>query len=180
LVGDVTKGKPADKAGIKQGDVIVKFNGQKVKNSTDLRNMVAASKPNSKTKIELIRDGHEKTVTVILDERPPQMKSRSGESQKEEMNTKLGLDIQNLTPEIAKQLGYEDESYGVVITGVNSESAADDAGLKQGDLIKAVNRVPVKSVDEFNKIVAKFKSGESLALLIRRRNNSFFMAIQIP
>jgi serine protease Do len=180
LVGDVTKGKPADKAGIKQGDVIIKFNGQKVKNSTDLRNMVAAAQPKSKATIVLIRDGHEKTVDVILGERPLPQKSQSQESQKEEMNTKLGLNIQNLTPEIAKQLGYENEPYGVVITEVKSESAADDAVLKPGDLIKEVNRVAVKSVHDFNKIVAKSKSGDSLALLIRRGNNSFFTAVQIP
>ena len=96
------------------------------------------------------------------------------------MNEKLGLDIQNLTPEIAKQLGYENEQGGVLVANVISGSPAEDARLQRGDLIKEVNRTAFNNVQAFNSEVAKLQSGESAALLVRRGQNNFFVAISIP
>ncbi len=182
LVSNVTPEGPADKAGIKRGDVITEFNGAKVPNSTELRNMVAAMNPGSAVKITLLRDGREMQVTVVLGERP---RGRGGREPQEEQqpdeqtSKKLGLSMQNLTPDIAQQLGYQNER-GVVITDVTSGSPADEAGLQQGDLIKEVNRVAVRTVQEVNRIIKSLRGGDSIALLVRRGENTFYTAVQMP
>jgi serine protease Do len=181
LVADVTPDGPADKAGIKRGDVIIAFNGQKVKDSTELRNMVAAAKPDSTATITVLRDGKEVELTVVLAERPKEIKgTTTPEGAPEEKNSeKLGISVQTLTPDIARQLGYTNES-GVVITNVQAGSPADDAGLQSGDLIKEVNRTPVRTVQGFQGALSRFHSGEALSLLVRRGKVNFFVAIQLP
>lgn len=182
LVGDVTPDGPADKAGIKSGDVIIAFNGKQVKNSTDLRNLVAAAEPGSAAKITLVRDGREMNITVTLGERP---RGRGGREPQEEVrpeeqsSKKLGLSIQTLTPDIAQQLSYQND-HGVVVTDVASGSPAEDAELQQGDLIKEVNRVAVRTVQDFDRAIRHLGSGDSIALRVRRGQNTFYAAIQIP
>jgi serine protease Do len=108
LVGDVTADGPADKAGIKRGDIIIEFNGKKINNSTELRNIVAESSPGSSVTVTVLRDGKERNFTVVLAERPTSLASRGKEREKPEEQTskKLGLSIQTLTPDIADRLGF--------------------------------------------------------------------------
>jgi serine protease Do len=181
LVGDVTAGGPADKAGIKRGDVIVGLDDHKVADSNDLRNMVAGDKPGSRVRVSLIRDGKEKEVEVELGERPGGTAESGKESAPEEGHNveKLGLSVQDLTPEIASQLGYEGAA-GVLVAGITAGSAADDAGLVRGDLIEMVDRVEVHTAREFQKEINKLNSGDSVALLIRRGQNTFYAAIAMP
>ena len=181
LVGDVNPGGPADKAGIKTGDVILEFNGEKIKNSVELRNDVAQASPGSKARITLLRNGKEMEVTVILGERPSGRGGREEQqtTPEENSNEKIGVSVQNLTPDIAQQLGYKDEE-GVVITQVVPGSPADDAGLQTGDLIKSVNREVVKNVHDFNNDIKNLKSGDSVALLIRRGDNTVYVGLEIP
>ena len=181
LVGDVTADGPADKAGIKRGDIITRFDTKDVENSTDLRNMVAQTSPGSSVKVTVLRDGKEVDLKVVLAERPTNLASRSSAKEQpvENASKKLGMTIQSLTPSIAKELRYE-KDHGVVVTSVTPGSPAEDAGLRQGDLVKQVNRVDVPSMDDFNRITRNLKSGESVALLVRRGENTFFVAIQIP
>ncbi len=175
LVGDVTTDGPAD--------IITEFNGEKVKNSTELRNMVAQTAPGTSVKISLLRDGREMQVKVVLGERPRGRGGREEQPEEQQPETqtskKLGLSIQNLTPDIAEQLGYKNER-GVVVTDVTSGSPAEDAGMQQGDLIKEVNRVAVSTAKEFNRVVARLGSGDSVALLVRRGENTFYVAIPLP
>jgi serine protease Do len=181
LVGDVTPGGPADKAGIKRGDIILSFEGKKVENSTQLRMMIADTAPNTVVKVGLLRQGKEMDVNVTLAERPKERQEPSGAREAPEGQTseKLGLSVQDLTPDIAKQLGYEKEK-GVLVADVASGSPAEDAGLQRGDLIKEVNREPVESVREFEKAIRQFKSGDVAALLIRRGPATLFAGIKIP
>jgi serine protease Do len=180
LVAQVTPGGPADKAGIKQGDVIVAFNGQPISDSTELRNMVAQMAPGTSLKITLMRNGSEKQVTAVLGERPKsQAKAAPREEQpKETMSKKLGLSVQILTPDIAQQLGYKGEQ-GVVVTDIVPGSAADDAGLARGDLIKEVNRVEIRTVNDFEKAVRSLKNGDAAALLVRRGQGTLYVAITV-
>jgi serine protease Do len=181
LVGDVTAGGPAAKAGIKRGDIIEEFNGKKIDNSTDLRNMVAEAMPGTAVDVKILRDGKEQNVTVKLAERPTDQELASGSSSKpdHEVSKQLGLSIETLTPDIAKELNLKDE-HGVVITAVTPGSPADDASLQKGDLIKEVDRTAVRTVQDFEKATQKLSSGESIALLVKRGQNTFYIAIQLP
>jgi serine protease Do len=181
IVGDVDKAGPADRAGIKRGDVIVEFDGKKVENSTQLRNMAAQAKPGSEVKIGLLRDGKKMEVSVNLAERPEGREERQEpERQQPEGQTseKLGLSIQTLTPDIAEQLGYQND-HGVIVADVMAGSPGEEAGLQRGDLIKEVNRREIKNVRDFENEVKGLKSGDVAALLVRRGQNTFFTTIKI-
>jgi serine protease Do len=97
----------------------------------------------------------------------------------EQSSQKLGLSVQNLTADLEQQLGYENE-HGVIVTDVKPGGPADEAGLQSGDLIKSVNRKSVASVKDFYREVKNLKSGDSVALLIRRGDGSIYVGIEIP
>ena len=181
LVTEVIPNGPAAKAGIKRGDIIVEFNSQKVANRTQLRNLAAQAKPRSEVKIGLLRDGKKMEVFAVLTERPIEHAEETPQKEQPEEQTskKLGLSIQNLTPDIAQQLGYQNE-HGVVVVNVASGSPADDTGFQQGDLIKEVNKVAIRTVQDFNRVIKGLKSGDSVAMLVRRGQNIFYVAIQLP
>ncbi len=181
LVGDVDRAGPADKGGIRRGDVIVEFDGKKIENSTQLRNMAAQTEPGTPVKIGLLRDGKKLEVTVTLGERPKE--SRGGQTPQEpqaeaQTSQKLGLSVQTLTPDIAEQLGYQKDS-GVIVIDVFSGSPAEAAGLQRGDLIKEVNRKEVRTVQDFEEDIKNLKSGDVAALLVRRGQNTFFTTIKV-
>jgi len=180
LVTDVTPGGAADKAGIKKGDFIIEFNGKKVKNTVDLLNMVAETPPGTSVKMDLIRDGQTKEVTAGVGEQPGERPERPArpEKKQEQANKKLGLSIQDLTPAIARQLGYQGDS-GALVIDVDAGSPAEDAGLQSGDLIKEVNRVEVKSTEDFNKAMSVLKSGDTAALYVRHGQNYSYTTIKI-
>jgi serine protease Do len=180
LVGDVTSGGPADKGGIKHGDVITSFNGTNVENSTQLRNMVAQAEPGRKVSVGVIRDGKSTDVTVVLGERPKDIASREATEEAPEASSlkKFGLSVQDLTPDVAKQLGYGKDS-GILVSTVVPGSLAEDAGLQKNDLIKEVNREPVHSVKEFREAMDRSSKLGSIALLVRRGNNTFYVALQV-
>jgi serine protease Do len=180
LVGNVTAGGPADKGGIKHGDVITSFDGTEVENSTQLRNLVAEAEPGRKVTVGVIRDGKRMEVTVVLGERPKDLASREtrGETPEPSSMKKLGLAIQDLTPELARELGYGNES-GIVISAVTPGSIAEDAGLQKNDLIKEVNREAVHSVKEFRQTVDRSGKNGNIALLVRRGDATFYVALQV-
>ena len=180
LISQVTPGGPADKAGIKVGDVVVDFNGNKIEGSNALRNAVAQTPPGTEAKIGLLRNGRRLEVTARLAERPKEASEKPAPSGAPEAqpSRKLGLSVQTLTPDIAQQLGLDDDK-GVVVADVAAGSPGDDAGLQRGDLIKEVNRLPVRTAEEFEKAIQNLKKGDSAALLVRRGSESFFLAIKI-
>jgi serine protease Do len=182
LVGDVTSGGPADKAGVKRGDVIIEMNGEKVKNSLQLRNAVAQTKPGTSVEFSLIREGRQMQVKILLGERPKELgagRQTEEKQPKEQTYQKLGISAQTLTPDLADQLGYKNQE-GVVIIDVAAGSPAEDAGLQQGDLIMEINQVKIRTVQDFKTALSRLKSGDSAALLVRRGENTFYVAIQIP
>jgi serine protease Do len=179
LVGDVTPGGPADKAGLKRGDVIVEFDGKPIKNSTDLRNKVANVAPDTKVRIAVLRDGKAVNLSAKLDERPDSPNAPGRNTSEPEMRQKLGLEVQALTPEIARELGY-DVDHGVVVANVVPGSVAGDAGIRRGDLIKEVNHGAVDSVGDLQDDLSKMDSGDTVLLLVQRGQNTFFAAMKMP
>ncbi len=181
LVGDVTADGPADKGGIRRGDVIVSFNGKQVENATELRQIVAEAKPGSTATVGIMRDGKQMDEKVVLGERPKgrgatgEELNSSGESSK----SQLGLSVEALTPQLASQLGFENEQ-GVVVDQVNSGSPAEEAGIVRGDLIKEIDREPVKSISDFRSAISNLHSGDVAAFLVRRGDATIFVGVEIP
>lgn len=164
LVTKVMPGSPAEKGGLKSGDIIVKFNGEPVKNVTDLQLKVINTPPGEKVKITVIRDGKEKVLTVKIGQMP------GGENiAAVDLTSKFGLSVQKLTPELKKKLGIPHWlKGGLLVTSVKPGSPAEDAGLREGDIIVKAGITPrtlkpVKSVDDLIKVIKQ--AGESGVLL---------------
>jgi serine protease Do len=173
LVAQVVPGSPAEKAGIEQGDVIVGFDGKEVAESKDLPRIVASTPVGKSVTVKFSREGKVLDRQVKLGE----MEEKGVEMSKAPSSHKaLGIAVQNLTPEIAKELGVKKGS-GVVVTQVEPGSAAAEAGIQTGDVIQEVNRKPVKNVEDFVQKVEKAKDKDSVLLLIQRGQNSLFAAV---
>jgi serine protease Do len=171
LVAGVSKGSPADNAGIEQGDVILQFDGKEVVESKDLPRIVAATSVGKTVNIKLLRDGKEIERTVKVGE----MKEKTEAAQLPSRKS-LGITVQTLTPEIARDLGLKQET-GVVVTSVEPGSSAADAGIRTGDVIQEVNRKPVKGVEDFSQEIEQAKGQDNVLLLIQRGQNSLFVAV---
>src|SRR6266480_4039492 len=172
LVANVSKDGPADKAGVKVGDVIVEFDGKEVKDSGDLPIVVARTPVDKKVRMKVLRDKKEVTLTVAV-----------GELKEEEVvaavpdKGELGMTVQKLTPQIAESLGL-DKTEGVVVTAVEPGSAADEAGIRRGDVIVEVDRKPIRSLDEYKKTVAAIRKGKGVLFLVRRGESTLFLALK--
>jgi serine protease Do len=175
LVTHVFKGDPADKGGIKVKDIIIKIDGKLVPTARELSGTIAGIAVGKEIAILLIRDGKEKTVYIKVAKRKD---DESLVSKDTESSNGLGLMASELTPEIAKQLGFDENEMGVMITGVKPGSKGELAGVRQGDLIKEINRKPVSTLNDYRKKMQKIKKGETIHLLIKRSKIGF-MVIKI-
>lgn len=171
LVADLTKDGPAERGGVKTGDVIVSLDGKEIRDSAALPLQVARLTPGKTVQAKVLRDGKELTLPITV-----------GENKEDEVvasvdTGELGLAVQTLTPDIAEELGLE-RTEGVVITAVTPGSAADDAGFQRGDVIAEVNRHPVRTVADFNRETAKQGKGRSVLFLVRRGQGNLFLALK--
>ncbi len=172
LVSQVFKGDPAEEAGIKPNDIIVSVDGETVNTGRELSAKIADLEVGKKTKIVVIRDGKEKTLTAKLAERKDPDVVASKQDLKD--NGELGLQVSELNPKTARQFGHTEEDAGVLVVGVKPGSKADKAGIQQGDLLKEINRKPVDSIKSL-KSELKEKSGDSLQLLVKRPSAGFLV-----
>jgi serine protease Do len=177
LVGEVTPDGPAARAGLAQGDVIIELNGVRVDDNRELRLKIGQLAPGSAIRLKLIRDGNPREINITLDELPNEKETAS--DGKPESDSPDGLSVENLTPQIARQLGLQSSANGVVVTGVQDGSRADDAGLRRGDVIQQVNRQPVNNVAEFERAM-KQAGDKSAALLVNRNGHTSFVALAAP
>jgi serine protease Do len=178
LVGQVNKDSPAEKAGIKAGDVIVRYDGQEATSVRQLRNLVANTLPGTKVKIEIMRDGKKETLTAMIGHQTAEtLAAASSEADASELS-KLGLTVQTLTPDLAKQLGVKVET-GVAIADVGEGSLASLAGLQKGDVIVEAGRQPVASVDDLAQALAKAKDKDTVLLHVTRPDGSLFVVLQM-
>jgi Do/DeqQ family serine protease len=176
IVSSVAAGSAADKAGVKQGDVIVSFDGQPVHDSNTLRNRIAATKPGSDAQLVIVRDGAKKNVSVKLDELNADRVARNGDSDATEDHAALGVSVAPLTPELASRLGVSKDTQGVVVQAVDPNGRAADVGIQAGDVIESVNRQPVKGIDDL-RAALKRNTDKPTLLLIDRKDAKLFVTV---
>ena len=176
LVADVVKDGPAAAAGLKQGDVIVEFDGKPVVDSAELPLLVARTGVGKSVRLKVIRDKETKEFTVKIGELKEEETAESSGTTSED----LGLAVQTLTPEVAENLNLDKSVKGVVVTQVEPGGPAAEAGLRRGDVILEVNRKPVKNAAAYQKAVRELGKGKSLLFLVRRGDNTIFLALKPP
>jgi serine protease Do len=167
LVGDVTAQGPAQKAGIKRGDVIIGYDGKEVDESTSLPGLVAGTPVGKTVAVEVIRDGKAKKLNVGIGRLDDQTAAVNPKQEKAEW----GLAMQNIAPEERRQMGLS-ANEGVLVQAVKPGSPAANAGLQAGDVILQVNQAPVSSVQAVRDQVAKVRADKPLLLLLRRADGS--------
>ncbi len=185
LVSNVKAGSAADKAGLKRNDIITAINGEKIEDSNVLRNKVAGTLPGTEIKITVQRDGKGQEFVATLDEfdtrsdKPgvtgtdPNADGPGGKGQ----GGKLGLSLQPVTPQIAKQLGLESDSEGLVVTDLDPGGPSADAGIARGDVILEINRKPVNSVTDV-KSMLEAAGDKPLLLLVSRRGQTIYLTVK--
>ena len=175
LISDVVQDSPAEKAGIVAGDIITDFDGKKVDNPQDLQKVVAVTAPGKGVPVTVWRDKSHKTMEIRIGDTPDDAVAlKSGNRGK----SLLGLDVRPITPEVARQLNLR-AAEGVVVVRVEEESAAAEAGLQRGDVIREVNRQRVRSVQDFERATRNLKEGDRVTLLLQRGPQALYVAFTV-
>jgi len=174
LVADVSPDSPAHKAGIKRGDVIVSFDGQKVDEMKDLPYIVGSTPVDKDVTVKAIRKGKKKSFKIKVGE----LKEEGEPEEAEEQETNLGMIVEELTPQLARKLGLTETS-GLVVVQVQRDSSAAAAGLRPGDFILEVDQVEVTDLKKFYGIVRGFEKGDTILFLVRRGNSTLFLTLKV-
>jgi serine protease Do len=173
LIAGVENNSPADKAGLKRGDLIIGMAGKKVNDSTGLRNMVAEAAPGTKVDFTILRDGKEQTITVTLGE----LKERRVVKKTEYNNVLKGITVQELTPSLRDRMNLPENLNGVVITGISPDSPTQGL-LQQNDVIQEVNRQAIQSAQDYDQAVSKIGENDTVLLLIYRDGGSVYLTLK--
>ncbi|MGH7783085.1 MAG: PDZ domain-containing protein, partial [Candidatus Binatia bacterium] len=184
LVSNVQSGSAADKAGVKRGDIVTAINGEKIEDSNVLRNKVAGTPPGTAIKLTIVRDGNPQEVTATLDEFSGDAKKGPNQQGDDENapasgseNGKLGITLQPLTPQVAKQLGISSDTGGLVVTDIDPNGPAAEEGISRGDVILEVNKQQVNSVADVQAALDK-SGGKPVLLLVNSRGRTVYLTVR--
>jgi S1-C subfamily serine protease len=177
LVADVDPNGAAARAGLRRGDVILKIDNDEVNTPNALRNRIAMTDPGSDVTLTIVRDGKEQQIKVKLGELRASTASAEEQqgSDEAESGGKLGIAVQPLTPEIARQLGLRSNVSGLLVRDIAPDGPAAEAGVQPGDVIVEANRQPMRSNVDLQKVLAK---GGPTVLLMNREGRTFFVTIR--
>ena len=178
LIGDVVEDSPAKKAGLKPGDIVIEFNGKPMENANQLRMTVAATRPGTRSELTIFRDGKRQTLKVTTDELTDEVATVSPRGDAEESAADFGMTVQSLTPELAAQLGYDEDQLGVVITNVESTSLAARAGLRQRDLVVDVNGKAIRNIRDFREAMSDADAAQGVRVQLMREGNRQFVFLR--
>lgn len=175
LIAEVVKDSPAEKGGLKAGDIILEFDGKTIKDMHDLPRLAAVTPVGKRASVKVLRDGKTLEKTVVIERM-----ADSGQSTQKEASAeaRFGLVVTDLTKDIAARLRIQETS-GVVVTEVKPGSAAEEAGISVGDIIRQINTTPVKNTREYAKLVSSLKKGATVPFLVRRGDSSLFVALKV-
>ena len=183
FVEQVMRGEPADRAGVKPGDTIVRVDDVPVKDTRDLIGYVSSKAPGTRVKLAVLREGRELSLSATLGDRAAENASENGRPGRgsAESHGKLGLRVEPLTPQTRQMAGVDAKVEGIYVTSVKEVSPAGDAQLREGDIITQVNGRPVTSTEEFGRIVKATPRGEYLRLYVFRPQAkvSFFALVKM-
>jgi serine protease Do len=174
IITQVMEGTPAEQAGLKQGDIILEYNGVKAESLASFRLDVSMMQPGSEVLLKIDRDGEIKDFTLIIGTTPDKDIFASPSSQ----SIKLGVEVETLTPEIAEALGYTEN--GVIVKTVSEGSPAEKEGIRPGSLILSINRDKVAGVIEFNKKLQSIPKGKDALLLIQQGHLLRYILLEMP
>ena len=172
LVSSVVHDGPAERAGIKAGDVVLEYAGKEINHANDLPFLVASTPAGKTVSLRVFRDKRATTLAAAI-----------GQLKEEEVvasNTEkgdLGLTVEEINPEITESLGLS-RGHGVVITDVEPDSLGDEAGFQPGDIVREINRQPVRDLSDYRKIMASTAQSKSILFLVQREDNTIFLALR--
>lgn len=177
LVADVIENSPAAKAGFKNGDLILTFDGKDVEENDDLPFMVANTDVGKRVSVGIVRDGRKKALKVSIEELKEKNVEPEEEPEEKEVEYQLGLSVQELSPEIAQTLGLETEK-GVIVADIVADSPAAESGLRRGDIILRVGTDDVESANDLRSRLRKVKKGSPILFFIQRKGNTIFLTLK--
>ena len=183
LLADVVKEGPAEKGGLKPGDVIVAVNGKQVADNNQLTRDIGAVQPGQSVKLEVVRNGKQQSFDVRVAPRPDETEEAPGKSRESggsaEKGDLLGLSVQDLTPELSRRARVEAGTRGAVVTDVTPETPGADAGFEPGDVIVEVNRQPIGAASDYKKAVRGLKKGDTALLRVKHGQATQYVPVQI-
>lgn len=174
LVADVTPGGPAEKAGIRRGDVIVSFDGKEIREMNDLPLLVASTPVHKTVIVDVIRKGKKEALRVTIG----RLEDGKEEAEIGGEKTDLGMRVEEITSDLARRLGLSEKG-GLVVVQVEKNTPADEAGIKQGDIIKEVDQEVIRSLDDYSRKMSKYKKGDTVLFLIKRAENTLYLILKI-
>ena len=177
LISDIAPGSPAEKGGLKRGDVIVAVNNLQVMDEDDLPKYVANLAPGTKAQIKVIRENKNKTFNIKLSQFPENQTVSTRKKTTNKTDTAIGLIVDEITPQIQRSYKLKDNN-GVIVVKVVSGSAAQQAGIKAGDIILEANRKKIRNVQDIENEFSKIQKGTSVLLLINRSNQTIYVGLK--
>ena len=180
VITQVEPDSPAAKTGLKVGDVIAEFEGQKINDASELQLAVSTKRPGTTVKLGVLRDGKAMTMPVTLEAMGSREKATSEVGENGHGKMRWGLGLADLTPDLREQLQAPKNLQGAVIEGVEPGSPADDAGLRRGDVITQVNRKSVESASEIQQALTRVPKGEDALVLVWSNGGSAFRVLHAP
>ncbi len=177
LIGDVVRNSPAEKAGIKIGDIITTFDSKNITGSSRLKNVVSSSIPDKRYTVELIRDGKKKKYYITLEELPENPRALTKVDK--EYESDLGFRVEDVNSRIRREFNLERDIEGVVVSEIDRRSKAYSTGLRPGDVIMRVGRKDVENIDAFYNLLDEETRGNTVLFLVKRGDVSRFLTLEM-